>query len=1339
MRRRPTPASSKSVTLTLLLTLVTACDDATNLLRPDAAPGPSTDAATPGPSPDAAPSSGPDATPPPDPDAGAERNDAVAPDAATPGPDAASPPAPDAAAPPTPDAAAPPVPDAGPPPADAAAPTPDGPPPPPPDAAPLEPDGPPPDRDGDGVRDDDDPCPDIFDDGADLDRDGRGDACDDDRDGDGLANLVDLCPDDPAHGAPDLDADGDGVGDGCDADADGDLVSDADDNCPGLGNPDQADLDLDDRGDACDLCPADAGDDFDRDGLCADADLCPEVADPDQADLDLDGLGDACDDDADGDGAPDATDTCPGLPDPLQADADADGLGDACDPPACDDGLRNGAETGDDCGGPDCEPCGAGASCLAPADCASGVCRDAACAAPACDDGVRNGFETGTDCGGRTCAVCPAGEGCAADVDCVSGFCLDDLCRAPACDDRRRNGDETDEDCGGPDCAPCGLGEACGDDSDCDDADPCTDDRCQLGLCTAAPVAPDWDATPVVVDLSTLSNAEALAVDPTTGALFARAQQNPSGINIQLVRYTLGGVLTRFPTLNNLQSSNLSGLAVDGSGDLLFADETWAGRGRIASYSPASGAVRTVFATPWDLNPASNGSGQMRFAPDLIVPTRLFYFDGTTAQVYALDRSLAPAVNTVVFDADDGQPDGRHTNVGSDVRFDPVRRTLFFLDSRQGTLTEIDPDAPGGPSTQPWGVVGAGFSRVVPHPGLGTLFVSDGTQVLEVLGPGPQVRPVTLLPGVRDLAVGPNPARAGGLSLYALVTAEDAVYELTLGNGACFLGARCDDGLQNGLEGGVDCGGPCAPCEPLDPCASVDDCFDGDDCTVDACAVDVCTYDLSPASCPDVDLDGDGLLNGLEALLRLDPLAVDTDGNGLTDDLEDADGDTLTNFDETAGGARLDTDGDETPDLLDADSDDDTLSDRREAGDADRRTPPVDTDLDGRPDFQDDDSDGDRLPDVTEGLFPDADPDGDGVFPALDTDSDGDGRPDGFEGAADRDADGLLDFLDPQDLRVYSAHGVEPGECEGQAQGGLCSGPFFVDVVFDRPFDEVPHVLVAAEDVSAQQGCVGGATDKIVAYPANITREGFRLYAYGSPWGGNCDAFNGWASRARAGWLAIEAGPQIESAHNVLGADCEGVFEGGLCNGAFYVDIAFPTPYGEPPHVLAVPENVSNQAGCVGGATDQVVARAANITERGFRLYIHGSPMQSCGANEGWSSRASAGYLVVPRGPQIASAHDLSPASCTGDFVGGLCGGGFYDDIRFAAPLLTTPHVLTAPEVISSQGGCVGGATDKLSVYPEAVTPSGFRLFARGSPEGGSCGAFDGYGTRARAGWLAIQ
>ena len=71
----------------------------------------------------------------------------------------------------------------------------------------------------------------------------------------------------------------------------------------------------------------------------------------------------------------------------------------------CYDGVRNGAETGVDCGGVSCDAC------------------------PTCADGVKNGDETGVDCGG-SCAACAT------------------------CSDGVKNGEETGVDCGGA-CAPC--------------------------------------------------------------------------------------------------------------------------------------------------------------------------------------------------------------------------------------------------------------------------------------------------------------------------------------------------------------------------------------------------------------------------------------------------------------------------------------------------------------------------------------------------------------------------------------------------------------------------------------------------------------------------------------------------------------------------------------------------------------------------------------------------------------------------------------------------------------------------------------------------------------------
>lgn len=58
-----------------------------------------------------------------------------------------------------------------------------------------------------------------------------------------------------------------------DSDADG--VKDMCDNCPNAANPGLEDADGDSIGDACDRCPADADNDGDQDGLCADVDPDP--------------------------------------------------------------------------------------------------------------------------------------------------------------------------------------------------------------------------------------------------------------------------------------------------------------------------------------------------------------------------------------------------------------------------------------------------------------------------------------------------------------------------------------------------------------------------------------------------------------------------------------------------------------------------------------------------------------------------------------------------------------------------------------------------------------------------------------------------------------------------------------------------------------------------------------------------------------------------------------------------------------------------------------------------------------------------------------------------------
>ncbi|KAG7477060.1 hypothetical protein MATL_G00089220 [Megalops atlanticus] len=149
----------------------------------------------------------------------------------------------------------------------------------------------------------------------DTDGDGKGDACDDDMDGDGLKNFLDNCQRVPNRDQ--LDRDGDGVGDACDS-------------CPDIPNPNQSDIDNDLVGDSCDT-----NQDSDGDGHQDSKDNCPNVINSSQLDTDKDGIGDECDDDDDNDNIPDflppGPDNCRLVPNPDQLDENGDGVGDICE------------------------------------------------------------------------------------------------------------------------------------------------------------------------------------------------------------------------------------------------------------------------------------------------------------------------------------------------------------------------------------------------------------------------------------------------------------------------------------------------------------------------------------------------------------------------------------------------------------------------------------------------------------------------------------------------------------------------------------------------------------------------------------------------------------------------------------------------------------------------------------------------------------------------------------------------------------------------------------------------------------------------------------------------
>ncbi len=317
----------------------------------------------------------------------------------------------------------------------------------------------------------------------------------------------------------------------------------------------------------------------------------------------------------------------------------------------------------------------------------------------------------------------------------------------------------------------------------------------------------------------------------------------------------------------------------------------------------------------------------------------------------------------------DGIPDGVEDNiaVGNDADGDNID-DAYDVDATGGTdangdgvddaVVPVDTDGDGAPDYLDIDADNDGIPDTT-EADLDVAADSDGDQINDVYDVDATLGVDANGDGIDD-AVQPTDTDADGAPDYLdLDTDNDSILDVTEAGGTDVNGDGIIDDAANN-EGSIP--------TPIDTDADgtgdwreVDSDNDGTPDIEDNGRGDLDTNNDGVIDNP-ADADNDGIADDLDQRDGFGT-AADTDGDGILDDIE----------------GNGDTDGDGIPDSADPDSDGDGIGDDIEAGPDPSN--PVDTDMDGTPDYRD-------------------------------TDSDNDGLGDDLEGTADRNGNGLPDYID---------------------------------------------------------------------------------------------------------------------------------------------------------------------------------------------------------------------------------------------------------------------------------------------------------------------------------------